>query len=332
MDHELEILRQVVAIERQALERLEARMDTSFVRAVDLILEISGGGGAEGRGPTCPGRLIVCGLGKSGFIARKIAATMTSTGTPAFFVHPIEGAHGDFGLIQPGDGALVISKSGAGEELNTLLPFLKRRGVPVVAITHDLESPLARHADVLLDASIEQEACPNGVAPTTSSTLALVIGDALAVALMRRRGFTREDFAFFHPAGALGRQLLLSVGDALPADRGLPCVALDTPLPEVILSISTSRCGATAVMDGDRLAGLITDGDLRRHMLQAEDLRHLPARELMSPHPKTMEAARLAVEALRVLNQHKIQQLVVLEKGRPVGILHLHDLLAQGIR
>lgn len=332
MEHELGILRQVVAIERQALERLEARMDLSFVRAVDLILEIGGGAGTEGRGPTCPGRLIVCGLGKSGFVARKIAATMTSTGTPAFFVHPIEGAHGDFGLIQPGDAALVISKSGAGDELNTLLPFLKRRGVPVIAITHDLESPLARHADVLLDASIEQEACPNGVAPTTSSTIALVIGDALAVALMRRRGFTREDFAFFHPAGALGRQLLLTVGDALPPERGLPCVTPDTPLPEVILSISASRCGATAVMEGGALAGLITDGDLRRHMLQSEDLRHLPARDLMSPHPKTMEAGRLAVEALRVLNQHKIQQLVVLREGLPVGILHLHDLLAQGIR
>ncbi|MDP2359386.1 MAG: KpsF/GutQ family sugar-phosphate isomerase [bacterium] len=324
---ELEILRQVVAIERGALESLEARMDESFLRAVDLILETSGGTAERG------GRLIVCGLGKSGFVARKIAATMTSTGTPAFFVHPIEGAHGDFGLIQPGDCALVISKSGAGDELTILLPFLKRRGVPVIAITHDLTSPLARHADILLDASIEQEACPNGVAPTTSSTLALVIGDALAVALMRRRGFTKEDFAFFHPAGALGRQLLLTVADALPAERGLPRVTPDTTLPEVIVSISGSRCGATAVIEDERLAGLITDGDLRRHMLQAGELRRLTARDLMTPRPKTIDGVRLAVEALRLLNQHKIQQLVVLDEGgRPAGILHLHDLLALGIR
>jgi len=227
----------------------------------------------------------------------------------------------------------VVSKSGAGEELATLLPFLKRRGVPVIAVTHDLDSPLARHADILLDASIEQEACPNGVAPTTSSTLALVVGDALAVALMRRRGFTREDFALFHPAGALGRQLLLTVADALPADRGLPRVAPDTPLPDVILSISGGRCGATAVMEGERLAGLITDGDLRRHMMPATDLGGLHARELMTPRPKSITLARLAVEALRLLNEHKIQQLVVLDgEGRPVGILHLHDLLAQGIR
>lgn len=323
-EDELEILRKVVHIEREALERLEARLDDSFLRAVDLIQ-------ATGRGGR--GRVIVCGLGKSGFIARKIAATMTSTGTPAFFIHPIEGAHGDFGLIQPGDCAIVISKSGAGEELNTLLPFLKRRGVPVIAVTHDLESPLARHAEILLDASIEQEACPNGVAPTTSSTLALVVGDALAVALMCRRGFTKEDFALFHPAGALGRQLLLTVDEALPEERGLPSVAPDAPLQEVILSITGGRCGATAVLEKGLLLGLITDGDLRRHMLESPDVAHLPARALMSEHPKTIGHGRLAVEALRLLNQHKIQQLVVLDgAGAPTGILHLHDLLAVGIR
>jgi len=327
---ELDILRQVVRIEREALERLEARMDASFVRAVDLILATSG---SVAGGRTCAGRLIVCGLGKSGFVARKIAATMTSTGTPAFYVHPIEGAHGDFGLIQPGDCALVISKSGAGEELNTLLPFLKRRGVPVIAITHDLDSPLARHAEILLDASVHQEACPNGVAPTTSSTLALVVGDALAVALMRRRGFTKEDFAFFHPAGALGRQLLLTVADALPEGRELASVDPDALLPQVILSITGSRCGATAVLEEGRLAGLVTDGDLRRHMLESTDLSRLRARDLMSSRPKTIAADRLAVEALSRLNQHKIQQLVVVDgAGRPTGILHLHDLLALGIR
>lgn len=327
---ELEILRQVVRIERQALERLEERLDPSFLRAVDLILATSGAGpGGAGRS----GRLIVCGLGKSGFIARKIAATMTSTGTPAFFIHPIEGAHGDFGLIQPGDCALVVSKSGAGDELNTLLPFLKRRGVPVIAVTHDLESPLARHAEILLDASIEQEACPNGVAPTTSSTLALVIGDALAVSLMVRRGFTREDFALFHPAGALGRQLLLTVADALPEERSLAAVEPESLLPQVILSITGSRCGATLVLEEGRLAGLITDGDLRRHMLESTDLSQLRARDLMSLQPKTIGRERLAVEALSRLNQHKIQQLVVVdERQLPLGILHLHDLLALGIR
>lgn len=327
---ELELLRQVVSIEREAIQRLEERIDGSFLAAVDLIYATSGRD-AEGR--PARGRLIVCGLGKSGFIARKIAATMTSTGTPAIYVHPIEGAHGDFGLIQPDDAALVISKSGAGEELHTLLPFLKRTGVPVIAVTHDLTSPLAQHGDVVLDASIEQEACPNGVAPTTSSTIALVIGDALAVALMRRRGFTREDFARYHPAGALGRKLLLTVADALPRERELVSVPPDAPLADVILAISSSRCGATLVMRDGALLGVVTDGDLRRHLLEAEEPRRLPAERLMNRHPKTIEGGRLAVEALALLNRHKIQQAIVVgEDGAPLGILHLHDLLALGIR
>ncbi len=325
---ELQVMLDVVRIEREALEKLEARMNVAFLDAVDLILRVSGDGKSA-----CSGRLIVCGLGKSGFIARKIAATMTSTGTPAIYVHPIEGAHGDFGLIQPQDCALVISKSGAGEELNILLPFLKRRGVPVIAITHDLESPLARYAEVLLDGSIEVEACPNDVAPTTSSTLALVIGDALAVALMRRRGFTREDFAQFHPAGALGRKLLLTAADVLPPDRPLASVAPDENLSAVILAITGSRVGATLVMEGNQLKGLITDGDLRRHLMEGSRPADLTAAELMCDKPRSIRAEKLAVEALRLLNEHKIQQLVVLDaSGRPVGVLHLHDLLSQGIR
>jgi len=327
---ELEHLRQVVRIEKEALAALEERLDESFVRAVDLIHRTSGG---PGGGATPGGRLIVCGLGKSGFIARKIAATLTSTGTPAIYVHPVEGAHGDFGLIQPGDAALVVSKSGAGEELHTLLPYLKRTGVPVIAVTHDLESQLASHSEIVLDASIRQEACPNDVAPTSSSTVALVIGDALAVALMRRRGFTREDFARFHPAGALGRKLLMTVADALPAERELAVVGPEEKLPEVILRITGSRCGATVVMESDRLLGMITDGDLRRHMLDEADLGQLAAREIMSTRPKTIAGDRLAAEALSLLNRHKIQQLVVEDpEGRPTGILHLHDLLALGIR
>lgn len=327
---ELELLRQVVSIEREAIQKLERRIDDRFLQAVDLIYASSG---RDAEGKPAGGRLIVCGLGKSGFIARKIAATMTSTGTPAIYVHPIEGAHGDFGLIQPGDAALVISKSGAGEELSTLLPYLKRTGVPVIAVTHDLSSPLAVHSEVLLDASIEQEACPNGVAPTTSSTLALVIGDALSVALMRRRGFTREDFARFHPAGALGRKLLLTVADALPQGRELSAVPPDAPLADVILAISSSRCGAALVMEEGRLLGLVTDGDLRRHLLEAEDPRRLPASRLMNAGPKTIDGARLAVEALALLNRHKIQQVIVVgEEGAPLGVLHLHDLLALGIR
>jgi len=327
---ELEQLRRVVRIEREAVQRLEERLDASFLDAVDLIWSTTG---RDGDDRPCGGRLIVCGLGKSGFIARKIAATMTSTGTPAIYVHPIEGAHGDFGLIQPGDCALVISKSGAGEELSTLLPFLKRRGVPTIAVTHDLASPLAVHADVTLDASIEQEACPNGIAPTTSSTLALVVGDALAVALMRRSGFTREDFARFHPAGALGRKLLLTVADALPAGRELARVEPGAPLADVILAISGSRVGAALVMRGDELLGVVTDGDLRRHLLEAEEPRRLPAERLMNRAPKTIPGDKLAVEALALLNRHKIQQVIVTgPAGAPQGVLHLHDLLALGIR
>jgi arabinose-5-phosphate isomerase len=205
--------------------------------------------------------------------------------------------------------------------------------VPVIALTHDLDSPLAKHAEIVLDGSIEEEACPNGIAPTTSSTVALVIGDALAVALMRRRGFTAEDFARFHPAGALGRKLLLTARDAVPADRELPVVAPDADLAQVILAITQSRCGATLVMDQGILKGLVTDGDLRRHLLDGSGYTHLRAGELMSPSPRTFRGERLAAEALAVLNRHKIQQLVLLDElDRPQALLHLHDLLSQGIR
>lgn len=320
LDRDIRWIRDVIRIERLALERLEQRVDGSFSRAVELIL------GATGR-------CVICGLGKSGFIARKIAATLTSTGTPAFYVHPVEGAHGDFGLIQGGDVAIVISKSGAGEELGTLLPFLKRSSVPVIALTHDLASPLARHAEIVLDGSIEEEACPNGIAPTTSSTVALVIGDALAVALMRRRGFTAEDFARFHPAGALGRKLLLTARDTVPSDRELPLVAPEASLAQVILAITRSRCGATLVMHEGRLLGLVTDGDLRRHLLDGSEYTRLRASDLMSSHPRTFPAGRLAAEALALLNRHKIQQLVLVDdSGAPEALLHLHDLLSQGIR
>ncbi len=316
----LEWIREVVRIEREALGALEERIDASFCRAVDRIYE-------------APGRLIVCGLGKSGFIARKIAATLTSTGTPSFYVHPVEGAHGDFGLIQEGDVALVLSKSGAGDELNLLLPFLKRTEIPVIAITHDLQSPLAEHSEIVLDGSIELEACPNGIAPTTSSTVALVIGDALAVALMRRKGFSRDDFARFHPAGALGRKLLLRAIDVIPEGRELPGVRPEDGLAEVILSISEHRVGATLVRDNDRLLGLITDGDLRRHMLDPASYAGLTAAGLMSKAPRTFPAEHLAAEALAVLNRYKIQQLVLCdEQGKPCALLHLHDLLSQGIR
>ena len=325
---ELAAIRRVIEIERDALGALQARVDESYLKAVDLILDAAG----SRRGQAAAGRLIITGLGKSGAIGRKIAATMTSTGTPAIYVHTVEGAHGDFGLIQPNDVALVISKSGAGEELNVLLPFLKRRGVRMIAVTHDIDSPLAHHADVVLDASIEQEACPHGVAPTTSSTVALVIGDALAVALMTRQGFSREDFARFHPGGALGRRLLMTVQDVLPEDRELAFVSPEASLADVVVSIGSSRCGATMVLEEGRLLGLITDGDLRRHMA-GNKLQDLSAADLMSPRPKTISATKLAAEAVEILNRHKIQQLVVLdEAGRAAAILHLHDLLAQGIR
>jgi arabinose-5-phosphate isomerase len=327
---ELDVIRDVIRIERMGLERLESRVDESFNRAVDLIMTATGDSSRDGR---CTGRLIISGLGKSGAISRKIAATLTSTGTPAIFVHPIEGAHGDFGLIQKGDVALVISKSGAGEELNTLLPYLKRVGVPVISVTHDLDSPLARHGDVVLDASIELEACPNGVAPTTSSTVALVIGDALAVALMKRRGFTKEDFARFHPAGALGRKLLLSVKDVLPGGRDLACVDVNANLSDVIMSITGSLCGATLVTQSTETIGIITDGDLRRYLMDGHAESEPNAGRLMSHNPKTIQHDKLAVEALRILNELKIQQIVVCDATeKAIGILHLHDLLSVGIR
>ncbi len=316
----LENLRLVIKLETGELEALYRRVDGEFVRAVEMICAASG-------------KVILSGLGKSGAVARKIAATFTSTGTPAVYIHPVEGAHGDFGLIQKGDVAILISKSGNGEELHTLIPFLNSQDVPIIAVTAGVDSLLARSSHCVLDASVSREACPHDLAPTSSTTVALVVGDALAVSVLQHKGFTDRDFARLHPAGALGKKLLLTVGDILENGRELPLVKRDTPLKEIILEITRKRYGAALVVDENgRLLTMITDGDLRRLMEKTSDLERCTAADFPMHFPKTVGSETLAAVALRIMKEHRIQQLVVVGGDSvPRGIVHLHHILQAGV-
>ena len=316
----LENLRLVIKLETGELEALYRRVDGEFVRAVEMICAASG-------------KVILSGLGKSGAVARKIAATFTSTGTPAVYIHPVEGAHGDFGLIQKGDVAILISKSGNGEELHTLIPFLNSQDIPIIAVTAGVDSLLARSSHCVLDASVSREACPHDLAPTSSTTVALVVGDALAVSVLQHKGFTDRDFARLHPAGALGKKLLLTVGDILENGRELPLVKRDTPLKEIILEITRKRYGAALVVDENgRLLTMITDGDLRRLMEKTSDLERCTAADFPMHFPKTVGSETLAAVALRIMREHRIQQLVVVDGDSvPRGIVHLHHILQAGV-
>ena len=277
----------------------------------------------------CQGRVVVTGMGKSGHIGRKIAATLASTGTPALFVHPAEASHGDLGMITPADVVLAISNSGESDELIVIVPLIKRMGVPLVAMTGRAGSSLGRHADVVLDTHVEKEACPHNLAPTASTTAQLAMGDALAVALLEARGFRADDFARSHPGGALGRKLLTLVSDVMrPAERA-PRVGLAATLPDMMREISAKGLGATAVVDEAGVAvGIFTDGDLRRLIERGADLQAIRAREVMHPHPRTVKPEALAVEAAELMESHRINSVLVVDaEGRLCGALNNHDLM-----
>ncbi|WP_420009390.1 KpsF/GutQ family sugar-phosphate isomerase [Xanthomonas sacchari] len=308
--------RRVVEIEQAALAAVGARIGAEFAAACRLILDSRG-------------RVVATGMGKSGHVARKIAATLASTGTPAFFVHPGEAGHGDLGMITDADVVLALSYSGESDEILMLLPVLKRQGNAVIAMTGRAQSTLAREADLHLDVSVPAEACPLDLAPTSSTTASLALGDALAVALLDARGFTADDFARSHPAGSLGRRLLLHITDVMHRGDELPKVREDASLSEALVEMSRKRLGMTAVVDADdRLLGLFTDGDLRRALDSALDVRQTRIAEVMTRQPRTIGADQLAAEAARLMETHQINGLIVVDAaGRAVGALNIHDLL-----
>ncbi|NLG59939.1 MAG: KpsF/GutQ family sugar-phosphate isomerase [Gammaproteobacteria bacterium] len=309
--------RRVIRIEMDALQAVHDRLDGAFSQACERIL-------------ACEGRVVCTGMGKSGHIARKIAATLASTGTPAFYVHPGEAGHGDLGMITDADVVLALSYSGESDEILMLLPGLRRQGNVLIAMTGRETSTLARQSDVHLDVSVPAEACPLSLAPTSSTTASLAVGDALAVALLNARGFTADDFARSHPAGALGRRLLLHIRDVMHAGDEVPRVNADATLTEALLEISRKRLGLTSVVDGDgRLVGLFTDGDLRRTLAdESVDVRTTRISQVMTRSPVTIGSEALAVEAARLMETRKINGLLVLDSdGRVVGALNIHDLL-----
>lgn len=314
----LEAARQVVRQEAAAVGALESRIDDAFLQAVERIADASG-------------RVIVSGIGKSGIIARKIAATMTSTGTPAIFLHPVEGLHGDLGIVGRDDVAILLSKSGESGELNALIQVLERLGVPIIALTGGLDSSLARGADIVLDCSVTEEACPHDLAPTTSTTVTLVMGDALAVALLLRRGFSRDDFAQFHPGGLLGRKLTVRVRDVMLDDE-LPLLPPDASMRTCVVELAEKR-GTVAVVDGARrLVGVVTAGDLTRLMEREESVFEIRVEQVMNRSPKTTEPDALAASAVYVMETHGVMALPVVDaERRVVGIVHLHDLLRASV-
>ena len=311
----LVLAQRVLAIEADAVRALIERLDDRFLAAVALVLE-------------CRGRVIVSGIGKSGHVARKIASTMASTGTPAYFVHPAEASHGDLGMVQPEDILVGLSNSGESEELLSIVPLLKRRGGRLIAITGNPASTLAREADVHLDAGVAQEACPLNLAPTASTTAALALGDALAVALLDARGFSADDFARSHPGGTLGRRLLTHVSDAMRKGADVPSVLETATLKEALLEMTRGRMGMTAVLDATRrVRGIFTDGDLRRTIDRIRDFGAAGVAEVMSSNPRLIRPDALAVEAVRIMEQHKVNQLLVVDaEGVLVGALNMHDL------
>lgn len=318
----IETARRVLQIEADAVLALKARINGDFTRAVEIIL-------------ACQGKVVVTGMGKSGHICQKIAATMASTGTPTFFLHPAEGIHGDLGMLARGDVVIAISNSGETEEVVRILPIIKRMGLPLVAMSGNPKSSLSMAGDVHLDISVSEEACPLGLAPTASTTATLAMGDALAVALLERRGFKEEDFALFHPGGALGKRLLLRVEDLMHTGEAMPMVSFDTPIQEALFEITTKKLGITGVADAEgNLIGVFSDGDLRRAMAGGIDILTHPISELMSRNPKRILRSNLAAKALQKMEEFSITSLFVFEDEsalQPVAIVHLHDLLKAGV-
>jgi len=315
-DQALQLARETLDIEAQALMGLKSRLDHRFSQAVQMMLNVKG-------------RVVVTGMGKSGHIGSKIAATLASTGTPAMFVHPGEASHGDLGMIKAIDVVLAISNSGESDELVSILPVLKRQGVPLIAMTGGMSSALAKHADVVLDSSVDKEACPLNLAPTASTTAQLALGDALAVALLDARGFKAEDFARSHPGGSLGRRLLTHVEDVMRKGDQVPHVLPDASFTQLMREMSQKGLGASAIVDAqDKILGIFTDGDLRRLIEKGVDLRALQAKEVMHANPRTVQKDALAVEAAELMEQFQITSvLVVNESGALCGALNSNDLM-----
>ncbi|WP_045857309.1 KpsF/GutQ family sugar-phosphate isomerase [Teredinibacter purpureus] len=308
-----------IKMECDAVAQLHNRINETFEQACNILLK-------------CRGRVVVSGMGKSGHIAKKIAATLASTGTPALFVHPGEASHGDLGMVTRDDVFIAISNSGSSPELMTLLPMIKRMGIPLIAMTGKPTSPLGEAADIYLDIQVETEACPLDLAPTSSTTVSLVMGDALAVALLEARGFTAEDFAFSHPGGALGRKLLLRVSDIMHRGDAVPCVANGTSLLEALSEMSKKSFGMTTIIDAaGTLVGVFTDGDLRRCLDNNIDVKTSTIDEVMSLNPLTVAPTALAAEAFNIMEKYKITALVVADNQKPIGILHMHDMLQAGL-
>lgn len=318
----IDAAKKVLQIEADAILAMQSRIDGDFTRAVELIL-------------ACEGRVVVTGMGKSGLICQKIAATMSSTGTPTLFLHPAEGIHGDLGMMTRADVVIAISNSGETEELCRILPVIKRMGLPLISMSGNPESTLAQAGDVHLDISVEEEACPLGLAPTASTTATLAIGDALAVVLLEERGFKAEDFALFHPGGVLGKKNLLRVEDLMHKDRDIPLVSPETLLRDALFEITSKKLGITGIADTEKkLIGVFTDGDLRRVMEKGLDTLHQPISDVMSGSPKRILRRNLAAKALHIMEAHSITSLFVFDEEEsqvPVGVVHLHDLLKAGV-
>jgi arabinose-5-phosphate isomerase len=312
--------KEVIRIESEAVAALENKINSSFQQAVDTLF-------------ACKGRVIITGMGKSGIIARKIVATMNSTGTPAIFLHPSDAVHGDLGMVRSDDVVMCISKSGDTQEIRQLLPMFKRIGVPVISMVGNPVSHLAQQSDIVLDITVKEEACPHNLAPTSSTTVTLVMGDALAVTLLEKKKFTASDFAMFHPGGNLGKRLLLKIEELAITGDQVPKVSLKASIKDAILEITAKRLGATCVLNADgTLSGIITDGDLRRLLQKTSDISGLTALEVMSKDPKTIRKGTLASIALQEMERYSITQLVIVdEEKKPFGVVHLHDLVRAGL-
>ncbi|MEW6570859.1 MAG: KpsF/GutQ family sugar-phosphate isomerase [Nitrospirota bacterium] len=321
MDDILETARKVLRTEADAVSSLIEKLNSDFGKAVEMIRDSKG-------------RIVVTGMGKSGLVGKKIAATLASTGTPAFFLHPAEASHGDLGMVTDDDIVIAISNSGETDELKGLIPFLKRFNIKLISMTGNIHSTLAKSSDIIIDISVKEEACPIGVIPTASTTAAMAMGDALAIALLLKRGFKEENFAFFHPRGSIGKKFFVKVRDLMHTGENLPLIPPDTPMSRTVIEMSSKRLGHAIVTDHEgRIAGIITDGDVRRGLEKWKDkLFELTAEKIMTKNPKTISEDELAAKALSIMENFSITALIVPDEERhPVGIIHLHDILKQGI-
>jgi arabinose-5-phosphate isomerase len=311
----------VVRIEAEAVAYLEASINKDFVNAVETIY-------------AAKGRVVLTGMGKSGLIARKIVATLNSTGTAAIYLHPTDALHGDLGMVRKEDVVIIISKSGSTDEISKLIPMFKRLGVKLIAMSGNPNSSLVKESDIFLNISVKEEACPHDLAPTSSTTATLVMGDALSVALLQKRGFTAEDFALLHPGGSLGKRLSLKIDEIMTKGEGVPIVREDSSIKDIILEMTSKRLGTTCVVNKDgKLSGVITDGDLRRLLEKTMDVKNLVAIDIMSKNPKVTDKDYLASFALQIMESHKITSLIVADREKkPIGIVHLHDLVNLGLQ